>query len=581
MQWQIKQKAPEEFQKQFPEYLPVVSQLLYDRELTDTHKIREFFNVDYETSSHDPFLMLGMKEACERIWEAVKKEEKIMVVGDYDADGVCGLTILSEVIRGMGAKNLDTYIPDRESEGYGLNLGIVEKIAKERYDLVLTIDCGISDKEEIDFLRSKGVQTIVVDHHIVPEVLPSADIIINPKQKNDTYPFKNLCATGLAFKLAQSLYGGDNTKIPGTEKWLLDLVAIATVADVMPLQDENRVFVKYGLYVLSKTRRIGLKELMNVARIKPEVIDSDILATNLNTHTLGFQIAPRINVASRMDHANTAYQLLITSSVGNARQLAEGLEKKNKERQAITEKIIKEIESRGNLVEQKVIFEYGEKWPAGVMGIIAGKLAERYYLPAFVLSKKEKVSVGSARSIPPLNITAAIASAKGLLEEYGGHHQAAGLTVKNENLEVFKEHLREYVGASLTPNDLIPVLSIDYELTPQDITWALYDELEKFAPFGEANPRPKFLMKNLTVKNISMVGNGGSHLKLILSDTGSERPKILKAIGFGLGSWTQRIAIKDTIDVVAELIINEWNGNRELQLKIIDLRKTGVEAYQQ
>lgn len=577
-QWQLKQKAPEEFQKQFPEYFSVVLQLLYDRGFKTAEEISRFFNCDYNTCSHDSFLMKEMKETCQRIFQAIKKQEKVMLVGDYDADGVCGLTILYETLKNLGVKKLDTYISDREKQGYGLNMEIVKTIADEHYDLVVTIDCGISDRQEIEFLGSQKIDTIVIDHHLIPEVLPPATIIVNPKQKDDNYPFKYLCAAGLAYKLSQALY--KNTKKlaqkltikTGAEKWFLDLVAIATVADVAPLLDENRVFVKYGLYVLSKTRRVGLKELMKVARIEPTIVDNDLVATNLNAHTIGFQLAPRINVASRMDHANTAFKLLTTESKDQAQGLALGLERKNRERQVITEKIIKEIETRRASYWNKLIFEYGENWPVGILGIIAGKLAEKYYVPAFILSKKEKTSTGSARSIPPLNITEAIASAKNLVEEYGGHHQAAGLTLKNEHLEEFKNGLIKYIESELKSEDFTPILKADCELAPRDITWALYDEIEKFAPFGEGNHRPKFLIENLIVKNISIVGNGNKHLKLALSENKDHSSKIFKAIGFGFGNQGQSIKVNDAIDVVVELLIDEWNGNRELQLKIVDLK---------
>lgn len=581
MNWNIKPQAPEEFQKQFPEYTPAVLQLLYDRGLKTAEEISRFFNSDYGTCLHSPFLIKGAKQGCERIFKAIQEQEKVIVVGDYDADGVCGLTILYETLKTIGIINLDTYIPDREREGYGLNMDIAQMIVDKKYDLVITIDCGISDKKEIEFLTSKDIDAIIIDHHLVPETLPPATVIINPKQSDDNYPFKDLCAAGLAYKLTQVLYhtkrASRDRAMPcpyealkqGAEKWLLDLVAIATIADVAPLLDENRVFVKYGLYVLSKTRRVGLKELMKVARIKPTIVDNDLVSTNLNTHTIGFQLAPRINVASRMDHANTAFKLLTTESKDQAQELALGLEQKNKERQKITEKIIKEIELRRASDWNKLIFEYGENWPVGILGIIAGKLAEKYYVPAFILSKKEKTATGSARSIPSLNITQAIASAKNLLEEHGGHHQAAGLTLKNEHLELLKNKMLEYISSTLKPEDFIPCLDIDCELALDKVNWSLYDDIERFAPFGERNPRPKFLIKNLTVQEIRIVGNGNKHLKLKLGGN----DKSFKAIGFGLSDRNNDIKLDDKTDIVAELLVDEWNGNRELQFNIVDINR--------
>lgn len=577
MNWNIKPQVLEEFQKQFPEYTPAVLQLLYGRGLKTADQISRFFNSDYETCLHNPFLIKGMNEACERIFKATQAREKIIIVGDYDADGVCGLTIIYETLKTIGVTNLDIYIPDREREGYGLNMDIAQMIVGKKYSLVITIDCGISDKKEIEFLGSKNIETIVVDHHLVPEVLPPATVIINPKQVDDNYPFKDLCAAGLAYKLTQALYhtkrAGQHSEPAalkqGVEKWLLDLVAIATIADVAPLLDENRVFVRYGLYVLSKTKRIGLKELIKVAGITPAVIDNELVTTNLNTRTVGFQIAPRINVASRMDHANTAFELLTIDSSEKAEQLALYLDKKNRERQKITEKIIKEIESNFKFSDSKLIFEYGQDWPAGVLGIVAGKLSEKYYLPAVVLSKKEQVSVGSARSIPPLNITETIGLSQGIIEEFGGHHQAAGLTLKNEHLELLKNKMFEHISSTLKPEDFIPSLEIDCELALDKINWSLYDDIEKFAPFGEQNPRPKFLIKNLTVQEIRVVGNGNKHLKLKLGGNN----KSFKAIGFGLSDRNNDIKLNDKTDIVAELIIDEWNRNRELQFNIVDINK--------
>lgn len=558
--WKVNKKAPKAFLNKFPEYSKLTLQLLWDRGLKTQQTIDEFFNPDYDEDLHDPFLMKGMKKAVTRIQKALKNKEKITIFGDYDADGVCGTAILSEALNILGAKP-NIYIPDRNKEGNGLNLNAVKEVAAKKTNLIITVDCGSSDFEEVKLANKLGMNVIIVDHHEVTDKLPTAFCVVNPRQKGEKYPFRELAGSGVAFKLVQALIKIIKSPSTGSgfEKWLLDLVAIATVADIMPLLGENRTLVKYGLIVLSKTRRIGLQELMKVARIN----------SNLNTDALAYILGPRLNAAGRMDHANTAYELLVSKSQKKTEALARRLDNKNQDRQRLTDKILKAVEKRIDK-KQKLIFQGDEDWPIGIAGLIAGRLTEKYYRPTIIFQKMRDISKGSARSISGFNIVNAISRCQELLKDFGGHPKAAGFTISNKNLKKIKEKLLQIANKSLTKNKLRPVLNIDLKIEPRSLDFKFYDKVQKLAPFGEKNVNPLFLMKGLTVSSIKLVGKNANHLKLYLT---KELEKF-QAIGFGLGDFCDNIKQEDKIDVVFELIVNEWNGTRELQLKIIDLQKS-------
>ena len=553
--WKINKKTPKAFLNKFPEYSRLTLQLLWDRGLKTQKAIDEFFNPDYDEDLHDPFLMKGVKKAVARIEKAIKNKEKITIFGDYDADGVCGTAILSETLNALG-NNPNTYIPDRNKEGYGLNPNAIKEVAAKKTSIIITVDCGITDIEEIKLANKLGMDVVVIDHHEVPAKIPSATAIVNPRQKGEKYPFRDLAAAGVAFKVAQALL---KYKIQsGWEKWLLDLVAIATVADMEPLLGENRTLVNYGLVVLAKTKRLGLQELMKIARIK----------STPDAYTLGYVLGPRLNAAGRMEHANTAYKLLITKSKKKAETIAKRLDQRNQERQRLTDRIMREAEGRLDK-KQKLIFEGDKDWSIGVVGLIAGRLKEKYYRPIIIFQKMKDVSKGSARSIPSFNIVEAISQCQELLEDFGGHPQAAGFTVPNENLKKFEQKLLKFADKKIRKEDLVSVLSVDLEMEPEELNFETYEEIQRFAPFGKENPRPLFLMKDLKVSNFRAVGNNCSHLKIYLT----KGSKDFQAIGFGLGDFCDIIKQGDKVDTVFELITDDWNGARELQLKIIDIKK--------
>ncbi|MBU4142903.1 single-stranded-DNA-specific exonuclease RecJ [Patescibacteria group bacterium] len=584
MLWKLKPTVPKEFIEQFPEYNPVVLELLARRGLATQEKIDEFFNPDYEGDLHDPFLMLGMREAVKRLEGAIKKKERIAIFGDYDADGVCGAVVLKSALEELGADVAGgIYMPDRVKEGYGLNQAAIKKMKEEKVELLVTVDCGISEIVDVAFAYSLGLEVIITDHHQPGQKLPKAKAIINPWQAKDKYPFKELAGVGVVFKLAQALLGSSKKIKPGWEKWLLDLVALGTVADCMPLLGENRTLVRYGLIVLAQTQRVGLQELMKIARLNP-IFEEEKLRTNLDTYSLGFVLAPRLNAAGRIDHADLAVDLLLAKDRKEALVMAQKINDHNRQRQKITDDIVAEIERRikDRLADKEnpVIFASDTSWSPGVIGLVAGKIADRYNRPTFIFSAANGEGLprlrGSARSVPDFNLIQAIGQCADLLVEFGGHIGAAGLELEVKNFEAFKIKINQIARRELKGRDLAPVLEIDLELLPQDIDWELFDNLEKFEPFGEGNERPLWLIKNLVVASVRVVGNGSKHLKLEL--TSEQVPgKTFKAIGFGLAkNGNANLAYGDTIDIVCELIVDEWNGTRNLQFKIVDLKN--VEA---
>ncbi len=595
MKWQLKPKAPSAFFKQFPEYSLLIIQLLYNRCLKTQPQIDEFFNPDFQEDFHNPFLLKGMKKAVKRIFEAIKKQENIVIYGDFDADGVCASAILFLTLKALGAKKPQVYIPNRDKEGHGLNKTAIKILAQGGTKLIITVDCASTDSDEVDLANSLGLDIIITDHHLLGNNLPKAVALINPWQKGDKYPFKELAGATVAYKLACALiWKPDSQKRKGAslnnqtnslKKWLLDLVALATVADVMPIIGENRTLVKYGLGVLAQTKWLGLRELMKIAQITPQVtqpsLNGEAPATNLNVYTLGYILGPRLNAASRIDHANRAWRLLITEDKKEAADLAERLNQNNLARQSLTNKIIKEINGRldkkfSQGVKPKLIFEGSPNWPVGIIGLAAGKIADKYCRPTVIYQEKAKIIYASCRTIPQFDLMKPIEKCAGFLKDFGGHKGAAGFRMKKEKLEQVKNIFNQMAETQLKEKNLIPCLDIDAELSLEEIGWQNYDQIQLFAPFGRANPEPRFLAKDLEISNLKIVGNNGRHLKmeLIMFDAESATAKNFKAIGFGLGEWEPKLKKGDLINIVFEFIVDEWNGRRDLQLKIIDLKLT-------
>jgi single-stranded-DNA-specific exonuclease len=560
--WQIAPKINQSTKNKFPEINPIILQLLFNRGLGTQEKIDEFLNPDYGQDIHDPFLFRDMNKAVDRILKAIKKKEKIVVYGDYDADGVCATVLLAEVLKELGALP-EVYIPYRNTEGYGLNDKAVEELSRSGTKLIITVDCGISNKNEIEKAKKNGIEVIITDHHYEPKELPKAFATINPKIHGEKYPFDDLAGVGVAFKLAQALLKTEKNINQGFEKWLLDLVALGTVTDIADLLGENRTLVRYGLIVLKKTKRLGLLELLKAAQINPYEIDSRVI---------GYYLGPRLNAAGRLDHASTAYQLLITEDENEAKKIAQDLDGKNRQRQKMTKKIVQEaLKQIGKIDEKKkLLTAIGESWPAGVVGLVAGKIADQYYRPTLIMERGEYEIIGSGRSIEEFNLIRALQKMEKYLSRYGGHAQACGFTMTNEkNLEKFRAELEKIVEEELKGKELYPKINIDLEIDLEEVNWDLYENTEKFEPFGEANQDPVFLAKNLKVVGIECVGQDGKHLRLQVNHN---TRMVKKAIGFNFGYWSDKINVGDKIDMVFKLEVNQWNGSRELQLKVVDLK---------
>jgi len=564
--WVVAEPYPAEFGRKFSEYPPIVVQLLYNRGLDSKEAVDEFLNIDYDKGLHDPFLFRDMRKAVERIFRAVDNKEKIYIFSDFDADGVCAGTILATTFAEYGVK-AEVYIPHRETEGYGVNPKAIEYIAGQGAKVIITCDCGISNNESIALAAERGIDVIVTDHHQEPAELPKrAYAIIHPKLKGETYPCKYLSGGPVAFKLAQAILRARPVKNgEAFEKRLTELAAIAQVADMMPLLGEARAIVNFGLKVLNKTTRLGLRKLYETAGIVPGAV---------TTQTIGYQIAPRINAAGRMDHANNAFALLSTADDEEATRLAIALNDANAERQRVTKTITDE--AREQIIatgqeERAAIVTFCERWPAGLNGLVSGKIVEEFNRPAFVFTKKnESEYVGSGRSIPIFNLITALQTMPDAFLRFGGHPGAAGMSIEPSKFESFKERIFSFAEKELAGKDLTPSLSIDKELSLVDVDWKLEEWLAKFEPHGMANRPLLFVGRALTVIAADAIGADGKHLRLTLCEN---EGKAHKCIGFKFGDWAEDLASGDKIDAVFEINVNEWNGNRELQLRIVDLTK--------
>jgi single-stranded-DNA-specific exonuclease len=574
--WQILPKISDEFVEKYPEYSRLVLQLLFNRGITGKVEIEEFLNPPtppYQGGNFDPFLFNNMEVAVDLIIKHIKEGNEIVVYGDYDADGVTASAVLFETLTILKGK-VDVYIPDRVSEGYGLNKEAIDKLKAEGASLVITVDNGIRNKSEVEYARSLGVEAIITDHHIPPgeHELPDC-FIINPVVEREKYPFKYLAGVGVAFKLAQAviqkskLSESDKKKL---EEKLLDLVAIGTVADCVTAFGENRILIKKGLVVLNGQRRIGLNTLIKIAQINNN--------KKLDAWNISFQIAPRLNSAGRMEHANTAFELLTTKNKEEAETIVRWLNEKNYDRQKTTDEIFENIVKR---VDKQVedgklgyiivaVSPSDEIWNEGVIGLVAGKISDKYYRPTLVITRSEDGTLkGSGRSIEEFNIIQAVEECSEFLEKFGGHAQACGLSLKEENLEKFGERIKKIVTKKLKGLDLRPKIEIEDEMELGEIDEHLLNEVEKFSPFGQDNERPKFLSQNVVIVDKFNMGIDGQHIKLRLK---GKNFGIISALGFGQSEDWGHLRIGDKIDIVYYVEMNEYNGRREIQLKIVDIK---------
>lgn len=566
--WLVAPPAPHSHLEKY-KVSPILAQVLYNRGLTDPNDAYVFLTAE-GGAGFNPLQMTDMPKAVTRVREAIRKGERICVYGDFDADGATSTAVMITVLQKLGAR-VEPYIPDRVDEGYGLNVDALRTLYKRGVDLIITVDCGIRSVEEVRAWQHKGKRDIIVtDHHSLGPELPPAYAVVNPKRDDD--PIEGMLAgVGVAYKFAEALVTSCNTERRGSVlreaakkidmETLLDLVAIGTVADLVPLDKlENRLLVRRGLRVLNSAKRPGVRALMEVAGIAPGTI---------NATSIGFGIGPRINAAGRLASAMLACELLWTRDEAKAKSLAARLQKLNEERQDLTreaqEMVRETLEQRDEDVP--LIFASHASFQHGIVGLVAGRITEEYFRPTVVMREGEDESNASCRSIPQFDITHALDQCADLLLRHGGHAQAAGFTVLNQNVPALRERLTDIATQALGGQDLRPTLEIDADVDIHHLDEALVEELHMLEPTGNDNPAPLFMTSNAHVADWRLVGRDDNHLKLRLSRAG--QPPI-DAIGFNLGEWAGKLP--DRVDVAYELEINEWNGKRSIQLNLKDIR---------
>lgn len=569
--WNIQPEAPAEAHETFPHLHPAAVRLLWNRGVRTREEAEVFFEPQWDRDTHDPAIFSNMSQAVARVFQAFAAGEQITVHGDYDADGVCGSTVLVTTLRDIGrqlpsSSLISSYIPHREKEGYGMSVSTMERLAEQGAKLVITVDCGISNKPAIDRGKELGVDTIVCDHHAMPEALPEQAIILHPQVPGEPYPNKHLCGTGVAFKLASSLIREARARgvqwPEGYEKWLLDLVAVATVTDVMPLHGENRVLEAYGLKVLNKTRRPGLLKLLEVAGSAPGALD---------TVSIGFQIGPRLNAAGRMEHADVALRLLTEEDPLVAFEKAQALQALNVERQKASDVMYKEAKAMiGDPGNKKVLVVWKEGWSAGLVGLVAGKLVNDLSRPVYVIGQESEHFVGSGRTAGGFDVTQALHKASSHLDRFGGHPQACGFSLTGEAaLQGFIQAVEAYAEETLTPEDLIPTLSIDAVVGVEDLGWPLYEAIAAFEPFGEGNRKPILAAERVEVLYVDTMGAEGKHIRLTARGS---RGTIGKFVGFRMSEWVPKLAPGTKVDLAFELGLNEWKGKTTVDMKLVDIR---------
>ena len=538
---------------------PTISRVLLNRGIADHDEAKKFLYSSL-TQLHDPFLLKDMDKVVKRIKEAIRNNEKICIYGDYDVDGISSTSIMIKYFNSINHP-VSYYIPSRMEEGYGLNKDAIEKIFINGTRLIITVDCGITSVEEIKFANSLGIDMIITDHHECQNVLPDAYGIINPKQKDCSYPFDKICGCGLAFKLIQALTPAEVFKTSIYD--YLDIVAIATVADVVSLTDENRVIVKNGLEYISESINPGIQALLKVCGFEDR---------RLNAGNIAFGLAPRINAAGRISSADAGVQLLTATDVNHANKIAQLLNEENRYRQEIEMNILNEaidiIERNPGYASDNILIIYNEGWHPGVIGIVASRIVEKYYKPTVILGVEEGIAKGSARSIPGFDLFDAMNKCKDLFIKFGGHEQAAGLSINVENIEAFRQQINLIAKQTLTEEDLIPKVFYDDILKIEDISEQLIDEIQQLEPFGMGNPSPKFISQGLRTVDIRGVGVDKKHIKFKLEFSGN----YIDGIGFGLGDFQQLIELNDEIDIVFSPEYNVYNGNRKLQFNIKDIK---------
>ncbi len=531
-------------------------------------EIDRFVSPNYNHDLNSPMLFSDMQKALDRLWFASVNQQKIMIFGDYDADGVCGSSIIYRALTFLNFK-VEVYLPDREKEGYGLNCQAVDYAKKIDCQLIISVDCGISNRDEVEYAKKQGIDVIITDHHDVPEKVPEAVAIIHPGWDRN-YPFSGLSGGGVAFKLVSAIIADKRYSLSIEDqdkylKWQLDLVAISTVADMVPLIDENRVLVYYGLQVLRKTRNLGLQKMILTAQKSLEKMDET---------SIGYVIAPRINAAGRMVHANIAFKLLTTDNIVEAIELSLDLEKSNSQRQQEVEQMVDfAFKQLGDDQDSPTAIVVADNWPTGLIGLVASKLSEKYNRPSLVITRKDEKAVGSGRSPADFNLISCLHGLNKFFDRYGGHPGAAGFSMEYQKVTDFIADFNKIVGQTRSQDEQKAILNINAEINGDELesksALNLVEDIQKLAPFGMNNPEPVLAIFGARIVSSKIVGNNAKHLSLQLSHRGFK----FKAIAFGFGQYEQNLQPGELINLAFRLTINEWQGIREVQCVVVDIVK--------
>ncbi|MFC2014669.1 single-stranded-DNA-specific exonuclease RecJ [Chloroflexota bacterium] len=550
--WNLLPAIPEGYLRDIPGFPPLVAQILYNRGLTDTSMLESFIIAD-ESLSGDPNLLPDMPQAVSRLYQALLSSENIAIYGDFDTDGVTSTALLVQGLSLLGCRAIP-YIPNRLTEGYGLNVPALEKLQQQGVSLVVTVDCGITALSQVKRAGKLGLDVIITDHHTPSGEIPPAKAVVNPKLPGSRYPFSELAGVGVAFKLLQALFWGLGKEEKLDE--LMDLVALGTIADRVPLLGENRYLVKQGLEILSNSPRLGIREI--IAR-------SGSRATSIDSESISWTIAPRLNAAGRMEDAINSYRLLMTDSPEEAQDMAQWLEQKNTERQRLTTRILaKAREQVLDQLDSPILIASDNDFPVGIIGLVAGRLSEEFYRPVVVLRTGDQMSGGSCRSIPEFDIIHALNRCSHLLTHFGGHSRAAGLGLRTGDLPRLRQELLELAAVEMDGVDLRPRVDIDAEVILSSMAGDTFSAIQKLAPFGQDNPSPTFLSRRVEVIDSRTMGNGGNHLRMKLRQDGTT----WDGVGFGLGSHANEVS--SHLDLVYNLEIDHWGGQEKLRLNIVD-----------
>lgn len=545
-------------------FTPLAAAALCARGIDTPEAARAFLETD-PAKLHDPMLLPDMAKARDTIRRAIEQGKKIAVFGDYDVDGVTSTCVMTRVLRSLGA-DVRHYIPDRLSEGYGLSMGAMDRLAQDGIGLIVTVDSGVSAFEEIARARDLGMEVVVTDHHECREELPDANAVVNPKRADSTYPFAELAGVGVAFKLACAL-AGDGQQRAVLEQYA-DLVALGTVADVMPLIGENRIIVAAGLHRMAETQNVGLSMLLH---------ESGQQGKRLTASTISFILAPRINAAGRLGHADMAAELFLTDDPRRAQTLAMALCEQNKQRQAtenqILEQALQKLRREYDPLEDQVIVLAGEDWHHGVIGIVSSRICDRYACPTVLIALEDGIGKGSGRSVKGFNLYEALCDSAPLLERFGGHELAAGLTIREENIQQFHENMEAWAREHVNPQELMPILHIDCPIAPEFISTEATRGLDVLEPFGMGNPQPVFSMCDLLVEEITPISSD-RHVRLTLSKDGQTYTAML----FGTGQGGCGFAQGNYVDAAFCLEINEYRGRCSVQLVIRDIQLSTCEV---